>query len=202
MFRIPDSALQYEKYRRLLEAEEAAAEDPNAQAQDPNAAPVEGDPNAQDPNAAPMEDGTDPNAMAAQSSGLEQAQTPEEAYEAGLKEIQNTIAATGRKRYQRYKLNGGKDSWEIFKKNLEDSLKQELEDDCKEMYGYNPGKTTEKDLLVMIKNGIDQLNQAMAAGMQADQAEGQDPNAQQAMQEAYDFIAERNYRNYMKKNKF
>ena len=195
MFRIPDSALQYEKYRRLLEADEAAA-------QDPNAVPAEGDPNAQDPNAVPMEDGSDPNAMATQPSGLDQAQTPEEAYEAGLKEIQNTIATTGRKRYQRYKLNGGRDSWEIFKKNLEDSLKQELEDDCKEMYGYNPGKTTEKDLLVMIKNGIDQLNQAMAAGMQADQAAAQDPNAQQAMQEAYEFIAERNYRNYMNRNKF
>jgi hypothetical protein len=203
MFRIPESALRYEKYRRLLEAEEAApAEDPNAQAQDPNAAPAE-DPNAQaqDPNAAPAEDGMDPNAMQTEPSGLDQAQTPEQAYEAGLKEIQNTIAMTGRKRYARYKVNGGKDSWEVFRKNLEDSLKQELEDDCKEMYGYNPGKTTEKDLLVMIKNGIEQLNQAMTAGMQAEQPV-EDPNAQQAMQEAYDFIANRQYNNFMKRKKF
>jgi len=205
MFRIPESALRYEKYRRLLEAEEAApAEDPNA-AQDPNAqaAPAE-DPNAaQDPNAqaAPAEDGMDPNAMQQEPSGLDQAQTPEQAYEAGLKEIQNTIAMTGRKRYARYKVNGGKDSWEVFRKNLEDSLKQELEDDCKEMYGYNPGKTTEKDLLVMIKNGIEQLNQAMAAGTQAEQPV-EDPNAQQAMQEAYDFISERQYRNYMNRHNF
>ena len=188
MFRIPESALKYEKYKRLLEAEEAVpAEDPNAQAQDPNAVPAE--------------DGMDPNAMQAEPSGLDQAQTPEQAYEAGLKEIQNTIAMTGRKRYARYKVNGGKDSWEVFRKNLEDSLKQELEDDCKEMYGYNPGKTTEKDLLVMIKNGIEQLNQAMTAGMQAEQPV-EDPNAQQAMQEAYDFIANRQYSNFMKRKKF
>ena len=199
MFRIPESALRYEKYKRLLEEE-----DPNSQAQDPNTAPAE-DPNAQaqDPNAqaAPAEDGMDPNAMQQEPSGLDQAQTPEQAYEAGLKEIQNTIAMTGRKRYARYKVNGGKDSWEVFRKNLEDSLKQELEDDCKEMYGYNPGKTTEKDLLVMIKNGIEQLNQAMAAGMQSEQPV-EDPNAQQAMQEAYDFIANRQYSNFMKRKKF
>jgi hypothetical protein len=195
MFRIPSSALQYEKYMRLLE-DEQQAEDPNA-AQDPNAQQQAEDPNAQQP----MDDGTQ-GAGATQPSGIENAQTPEDAYEAGLKEIQNTIATTGRKRYQRYKLNGGKDSWEIFRKNLEDSLKQELEDDCKEMYGYNPGKTTEKDILLMIKNGIDQLNQAMQAGMAQDQQQAEDPNAQQAMQEAYDYIAERSYRNYMRKNRF
>lgn len=204
MFRIPESALRYEKYKRLLEAAEeqdpnaVPQEDPNA-AQDPNAM-QQGDPNAQDPNAEmdPNAQG-DPNAMqGGQDSGMSQAQTPEEAYEAGLKEIQNTIAMTGRKRYARYKMNGGKDSWEIFRKNLEDSLKQELEEDCKEMFGYNPGKTTEKDLLVMIKNGIEQLNQAMQQGMAQEAA--QDPNAQEAMQEAYDFIAERNYRRLMERN--
>lgn len=179
MFMIPSSALQYEKYMRLLEADEQM-QDPQQMQQDPNAQ-----------QAMPQEDGGDPSQMQPQDSGLNQAQTPEEAYESGLVEIQNIIAMTGRKRYQRYKLNGGKDSWEIFKKNLEDTLTQELQNDCKEMFGYNPATTTEKDILLMIKNGIDQLNQAMQAGMQADMQ--QDPNAQQAMQEAYDYIADRYY---------
>ena len=193
MFMIPSSALEYEKYMRLLEADE--------QMQDPNAAPeqaadpqqMQQDPNAQ--QAMPQEDGGDPSQMQPQDSGLNQAQTPEEAYESGLAEIQNVIAMTGRKRYQRYKLNGGRDSWEIFKKNLEDTLTQELQNDCKEMFGYNPATTTEKDILLMIKNGIDQLNQAMQAGMQADMQQ-QDPNAQQAMQEAYNYIADRYYNQY------
>ena len=204
MFRIPQSALKYEKYRRLLEEEEQQMQqDPNAQQQDPNA--QQQDPNAQqqeDPNAMqqPQEDGAEMGAGVS-PSGIDTS-TPEGFYDAGLAEIQNQIATTGRKRYQRYKLNGGRDSWEVFKKNLEDSLKQDLEDECKEQFGYNPGKSTEKDILIMIKNGIDQLNQAMAAGMAQDQQAAEDPNAQQAMQEAYDFISERQYRNYMRKNRF
>ena len=189
MFRIPQSALKYEKYRRLLEEEEQQMqqEDPNAMQQDPNAMQQ------------PQEDGAEMGAGVS-PSGIDTS-TPEGFYDAGLAEIQNQIATTGRKRYQRYKLNGGRDSWEIFKKNLEDSLKQDLEDECKEQFGYNPGKSTEKDILIMIKNGIDQLNQAMAAGM-AQEQQAVDPNAQQAMQEAYDFISERQYRNYMRKNRF
>lgn len=195
MFRIPKSALKYEKYIRLLEADE---QDPNAQG-DPNA-----DPNAQ--GGMPAEDGAESGAPAVSPGGIDTS-TPEGFYEAGKAEIQNQIATTGRKRYQRYKLNGGKDSWEVFKKNLEDTLTQDLEDECKEQFGYNPGKSTEKDILIMIKNGIEQLNQAMAAGMAQDQgqmdpnAQG-DPNAQQAMQEAYDFISERQYRNFMRRNRF
>jgi len=197
MFKIPQSALKYEKLRRLLE-DEQMPQDPNeqvAQVQDAQQA----DPNAmsqQDPNTA-----GDPNAQAGMeqqpqptASGIENAQTPEEAYKAGLIEIQNQIAMTGRKRYQRYKLNGGKDSWEIFKKNLEDTLKQELEEDCEDMFGYNPGNTTEKDLLIMIKNGIEQMNQTLQQGAMADQQEqmAQDPNAQ-PMQENYDFIYQKRH---------
>jgi len=197
MFKIPQSALKYEKLRRLLE-DEQMPQDPNeqvaqvqdAQQADPNAVPQQ-DPNAAaDPNAqAGMEQQPQPTA-----SGIENAQTPEEAYKAGLIEIQNQIAMTGRKRYQRYKLNGGKDSWEIFKKNLEDTLKQELEEDCEDMFGYNPGNTTEKDLLIMIKNGIEQMNQTLQQGAMADQQEqmAQDPNAQ-PMQENYDFIYQKRH---------
>jgi len=197
MFKIPQSALKYEKLRRLLE-DEQMPQDPNeqvaqvqdAQQADPNAMPQQ-DPNtAGDPNAqAGMEQQPQPTA-----SGIENAQTPEEAYKAGLIEIQNQIAMTGRKRYQRYKLNGGKDSWEIFKKNLEDTLKQELEEDCEDMFGYNPGNTTEKDLLIMIKNGIEQMNQTLQQGAMADQQEqmAQDPNAQ-PMQENYDFIYQKRH---------
>lgn len=202
MFKIPESALRYEKYRRLLEEEEMQ-QDPNAQAQDPNADPnaQAQDPNA-DPNAqqqAPAEDGAE--AMPPVSPSGIDTSTPEGFYDAGLAEIQNQIATTGRKRYQRYKMNGGRDSWEVFKKNLEDTLKQDLEDECKEQFGYNPGKTSEKDLLVMIKNGIDQLNQAMQMGMAQEQG-AQDPNAQQAMQEAYDFISDRQYNNFIKNRRF
>jgi len=189
MFKIPQSALRYEKLKRLLE-EEQMPQDPNQQVEqvqdaqqvDPNQAAMQ-----QDPNAMQQPDGMEQQQPTA--SGIENAQTPEEAYKAGLIEIQNQIAMTGRKRYQRYKLNGGKDSWEIFKKNLEDTLKQELEEDCEEMFGYNPGNTTEKDLLIMIKNGIDQMNQTLQQGAQAEmeQQATQDPNAQ-PMQEDYDMI--------------
>ena len=184
MFRIPQSALKYEKYRRLLEEEEQQMqqEDTNAMQQDPNAQQQE-DTNAMQQ---PQEDGAEMGAGVS-PSGIDTS-TPEGFYDAGLAEIQNQIAITGRKRYQRYKLNGGRDSWEVFKKNLEDSLKQDLEDECKEQFGYNPGKSTEKDILIMIKNGIDQLNQAMAAGLAQD-LQALDPNAQDAIQEAYDFIS-------------
>lgn len=120
-----------------------------------------------------------------------------QAYQQGLDEIKKIILTTGRKRYQKYKLDGGKDTFEMFKKNMETQLTNELEDDMKEQFGAVPGKETEKDFLRQIKMGIDNLNNNITSMMNGqngdvptdpnapapqDQPQEGDPNAQQEPQ--------------------
>lgn len=101
-----------------------------------------------------------------------------QAYQQGLDEIKKIILTTGRKRYQKYKLDGGKDTFEMFKKNMETQLKNELEDDMREQFGAVPGKETEKDFLRQIKMGIDNLNNNITSMMSGQNGEMMDPNAQ------------------------
>lgn len=136
-----------------------------------------------------------------------------QAYQQGLDEIKKIILTTGRKRYQKYKLDGGKDTFEMFKKNMETQLKNELEDDMREQFGAVPGKETEKDFLRQIKMGIDNLNNNITSMMSGQNREMMDPNAQpqedpnaqaaqpqgQPMQEGLSYINETIYRNKMKK---
>ena len=103
-----------------------------------------------------------------------------QAYQQGLEQIKKIILTTGRKRYQKYKLDGGKDTFEMFKKNMETQLKNELEDDMREQFGAVPGKETEKDFLRQIKMGIDNLNNNITSMMGGQSEEMVDPNAQAA----------------------
>lgn len=149
-------------------------------------------------------------------------QTPEEFYQQGLDDIQRTIAETGRKRYQKYKLDGGKDNYKMFKKNMEDQLKQELDDDTRAQFGGIPGQETEKELLGQIKNILYDIKGNLDTSLQQDQEAmqnmdpnaqqddpniqqqdpnmqvQQDPNAQQQIQqESFDFIDRERYKNRM-----
>ena len=101
-----------------------------------------------------------------------------QAYQQGLEQIKKIILTTGRKRYQKYKLDGGKDTFAMFKKNMETQLKNELEDDMREQFGAVPGKETEKDFLRQIKMGIDNLNNNITSMMGGQSGEMVDPNAQ------------------------
>lgn len=103
-----------------------------------------------------------------------------QAYQQGLEQIKKIILTTGRKRYQKYKLDGGKDTFAMFKKNMETQLKNELEDDMREQFGAVPGKETEKDFLRQIKMGIDNLNNNITSMMSGQSEEMVDPNAQAA----------------------
>jgi len=103
----------------------------------------------------------------------EQQSAAETAYQQGLDEIQRQLRTTARKRYQKYKMDGGKDSFEMFKKNMENQLMDELEEDMKKQFGAVPGKETEKDFLRQIKMGIDQLNNNITMMMDGEQAQQQ-----------------------------
>jgi hypothetical protein len=115
----------------------------------------------------------------------EQQSEAETAYQQGLDEIQRTIRETARKRYQKYKMDGGKDTFEMFKKNMENQLMDELEEDMKKQFGAVPGKETEKDFLRQIKMGIDQLNNnitMMMGGGQEQQVAPEEEQGQEAQQ--------------------
>lgn len=169
MFNIKRKDLDYEKCMKFfLEDGEEQQMDPNAQTmQDQQAAPDgQMDPNAQQP----IDQQQDPNV------GM----TPDQVYQQALAEMDKKIEETGRKRFQKYKMNGGNKSYKEFINDMEKKALEEIEKEMKEEFGYVPGKESEKDLLNQIKNILTDMKTTMEnnSSMQPDMM---DPNAQQPM---------------------
>lgn len=195
MFIVTKEDLAYEKILRLMEADEQVEEGVD----ETQAAPTQQSQPAMDPSQ----------------------MTPEQVYQAGLDDIKKTIEETGRKRYQKYKLDGGKDTYAMFKKNMETQLKDDLDKEMKEQYGGIPGQESEKELLAQIRNTLNDIkalnggtpNQPVPQAApqpqgdvqaQEDTAEQpeegiEDEQTQQPMQESHHFMFDRDaYRNEFK----
>lgn len=138
MFNIKKSDLAYEKVMRLLNEADEQAPNPND--------PMDLNNNMGDP--------TNDSVTAAQN-GI----SPQQAYEMALKAMDEKIEQTGRKRYQKYRMDGGKGTYSEFKDKMEEKALKEIDKEMKQQFGFIPGKETEKDLLVQIRDLLQGLKQ-------------------------------------------
>lgn len=117
-----------------------------------------------------------------------EAATPEVIYAKSVAAANSEVDETARKRYQKYKLSGGKKSFEAFKKELQVKALEDVDKEAREQFGYVPGSEKPTDILKQIQNTVNELKdtvqlsvaqdqQVMAAGMGGDPNTVQDPNA-------------------------
>ena len=200
MFNIKKSDLAYERVMKYIHEADEPAPNPND--------PMDLNNNMGDPSN---------DSINAAQNGM----TPQQAYEAALKAMDDKIEQTGRKRYQKYRMDGGKKSYSDFKDEMEEKALKQIDKEMKQEFGFIPGKESEKDLLVQIRDLLQGLKQnndeeqevtaMQLTGQLPDMSGGQPPMDQgqpapeqappaegQPMQEGIDVMNEMMYNRKMK----